>query len=58
MPTQRFLNLKDSKKNAILEAAAHEFARVPTPQYPLTRSSKKPKYPEEVSTLTLKTKTT
>ena len=22
MPTQRFLNLKDSKKNAILEAAA------------------------------------
>lgn len=29
MPTQRFLNLKDSKKNAILEAAAHEFARVP-----------------------------
>lgn len=30
----------------------------PTPQYPLTRSSKKPKYPEEVSTLTLKTKTT
>lgn len=28
MPTQRFLNLKDSK-NAILEAAAHEFARVP-----------------------------
>ena len=55
MPTQRFLNLKDSKKNAILEAAAHEF---PTPQYPLTRSSKKPKYPEEVSTLTLKTKTT
>ena len=29
MPTQRFLNLKESKKNAILEAAAHEFARVP-----------------------------
>ena len=29
MPTQRFLNLKDSKKNAILEAAGHEFARVP-----------------------------
>ncbi len=29
MPTQRFLNLKDSKKNAILEAAANEFARVP-----------------------------
>lgn len=29
MPTQRFLNLKDSKKNVILEAAAHEFARVP-----------------------------
>ena len=29
MPTQRFLNLKDSKKNAILEAAAHGFARVP-----------------------------
>ena len=24
MPTQRFLNLKDSKKNAILEAAAHD----------------------------------
>ena len=29
MPTQRFLNLKESKKNAILEAAANEFARVP-----------------------------
>ena len=29
MPTQRFLNLKDSKKNAILEAATREFARVP-----------------------------
>ena len=29
MPTQRFLNLKDSKKNAILEAAAHVFASVP-----------------------------
>ena len=29
MPTQRFLNLKESKKIAILEAAANEFARVP-----------------------------
>ena len=29
MPTQRFLNLKDSKKNAIREPAAHEFAIVP-----------------------------
>ena len=29
----------------------------PTPQYPLTRSSKKPKYPEEVSTLPKKSNT-
>lgn len=29
MPTQRFLNLKEEKKQIILEAAAHEFSRVP-----------------------------
>lgn len=29
MPTQRFLKLKDEKKQAILEAAVHEFSRVP-----------------------------
>lgn len=29
MPTKRFLNLKEEKKQIILEAAAHEFARVP-----------------------------
>ena len=29
MPTQRFLNLKEEKKQVILEAAAHEFSRVP-----------------------------
>ena len=57
MPTQRFLNLKDSKKNAILEAAAHEFARVPYSAVSINQIIK-PKYPEEVSTLTLKTKTT
>lgn len=29
MPTQRFLNLKEEKKKVILEAAVHEFSRVP-----------------------------
>ena len=29
MPTQRFLKLKEEKKQAILEAAVHEFSRVP-----------------------------
>lgn len=29
MPTQRFINLKEEKKQAILEAAVHEFSRVP-----------------------------
>ena len=29
MPTQRFLKLKEEKKQMILEAAAHEFSRVP-----------------------------
>ena len=29
MPTQRFLKLKDEKKRAILDAAVHEFSRVP-----------------------------
>lgn len=29
MPTQRFFNLKEEKRNAILEAAVHEFSRVP-----------------------------
>ena len=29
MPTQRFLKLKDEKKRVILEAAVHEFSRVP-----------------------------
>lgn len=29
MPTQRFLNLKEEKKQAILSAAVHEFSRVP-----------------------------
>lgn len=29
MPTQRFLKLKDEKKRVILDAAVHEFSRVP-----------------------------
>ena len=29
MPTQRFLKLKEEKKQVILEAAVHEFSRVP-----------------------------
>lgn len=29
MPTQRFLKLKEEKKQAILKAAVHEFSRVP-----------------------------
>ena len=29
MPTQRLLKLKEEKKQAILEAAVHEFSRVP-----------------------------
>jgi AcrR family transcriptional regulator len=29
MPTRRFLNLKEEKRQAILEAAVHEFSRVP-----------------------------
>ena len=29
MPTQRFMKLKEEKKQAILEAAVHEFSRVP-----------------------------
>lgn len=29
MPTQRFLKLKEEKKHVILEAAIHEFSRVP-----------------------------
>lgn len=58
MPTQRFLNLKDSKKMRSWKLQPTNSPEFPTPQYPLTRSSKKPKYPEEVSTLTLKTKTT
>lgn len=29
MPTKRFLKLKEEKKHAILEAAVHEFSRVP-----------------------------
>lgn len=29
MPTQRFLKLKEKKKQAILDAAVHEFSRVP-----------------------------
>ena len=29
MPTQRFLKLKEEKRQAILEAAVHEFSRVP-----------------------------
>lgn len=29
MPTQRFFNLKEEKRKAIVEAAVHEFSRVP-----------------------------
>ena len=29
MPTQRFLKLKEEKKQVILDAAVHEFSRVP-----------------------------
>lgn len=29
MPTQRFFNLKEDKRKAIVEAAVHEFSRVP-----------------------------
>ena len=29
MPTQRFFKLKEEKRRLILEAAAHEFSRVP-----------------------------
>ena len=29
MPTQRFFNLKEEKRHAIMKAAVHEFSRVP-----------------------------
>ena len=29
MPTQRFFNLKEEKRRAIVRAAVHEFSRVP-----------------------------
>ena len=29
MPTQRFFNLKEEKRKVILDAAVHEFTRVP-----------------------------
>ena len=45
MPTQRFLKLKEEKKQAILEAAVHE--EYPILLHPLTRSSRKPISPGE-----------
>ena len=42
MPTQRFLKLKEEKKQVILDAAVHEFSRVPySSANPLTRLSRK-----------------
>lgn len=41
MPTQRFLKLKEEKKQVILDAAVHEFPGFPIHLHPLTRLSRK-----------------
>ena len=53
MPTQRFLKLKEEKKQAILEAAVHEFSRVPYSSATINQT-----YPEGVFIHILKIRTT
>lgn len=57
MPTQRFFNLKEEKRRAIVRAAVHEFSRVPYSVASINQIIKEADISREVFTRILRIRT-